>query len=94
MKKSKFFAVTALVFIAATSCSNKGDGKMFYIEVTESHYIVHSKLDCKAIKGGVAKYKPGEVDSGQLMCSKCMDNELYDIAINGISDDEDEDDDF
>ena len=84
----------AVLIILSVSCSNKGNGEKFYLERYENTYIIHSRLDCKAIKGGVRSAYPGR--AGGFMCSKCMDDELYEIATErryqNVDDDVDDDD--
>ena len=85
-------SVLILLFVG---CSNKGNGELFYVEYLEKHNIVHSKLDCKAIKGGVESCVPGHAEDSCLMCSKCMTNKLLESAKHGRDvDDDDYDDDF
>ena len=86
MKKVKYIVLFVLSLISV-SCSNKGNGDKFYVEMPE--LIVHSTLKCEAIKGGVESREPGEY-YGDLMCSKCMDDQLFEIAKYGKHKDKDE----
>ena len=66
------------------SCSNKGNGEKFYVECSERDcQIVHSTLKCNAIKGGIERIEPGDAWDSYLWCSKCMDEDLFEIACWG-----------
>lgn len=92
MNTNKLLTLTALMLLSV-GCSNKGNGDKFYVEYegNDKYPIVHSTLDCKAIKGGVQKRLPGEADG--MMCAKCMDDDLFEIAQTGKKADDDDDDD-
>lgn len=92
MNTNKLLTLTALMLLSV-GCSNKGNGDKFYVEYegNDKYPIVHSTLDCKAIKGGVERYLPGEVNT-DFMCAKCMDDDLFEIAQTGKKADDDDDD--
>ncbi len=92
MKKVKYI-VLVVISLISVSCSNKGNGDKFYVEYVEPGPIVHSTLKCEAIKGGVESREPGEWH-GDLMCSKCMDEQLFEIAQYGKHKDKEEEEDF
>ena len=94
MKTNKLLILTVMTIIFV-GCSNKGNGDNFYVEYNKDKLpTIHSTLDCEAIRGGVESFLPGQVPY-ELMCAKCMDDDLYKIATEGKkTDDDDNDDDF
>lgn len=86
---SKLLTLT-IIMIISIGCSNKGNGDKFYVEHIGDNQILHSTLSCKAINGGVEIRYPGYCWC--LMCSKCMDEDLYEIAVKGKGKDNDDDD--
>lgn len=90
MKTNKLLILTVMTIIFV-GCSNKGNGDKFYVEYNkDNHPTIHSTLDCNAIRGGVISRLPGQVDD-DLMCAKCMDDDLYKIATEGKKTDDDDD---
>ena len=90
MKKILAVLLIGLACLGFASCNNdkdsseevkKGDGSTFYVERIaftsyKWHCILHSTMNCPAIKYGTHKTQYGVEKSRYYFCNKCMDEQL------------------
>ena len=90
MKKILTILLVGVACFALSSCGanssadenvKKGDGSTFYVEHIafsdyKWHCILHSTMNCPAIKYGTHKTRYGAEKLRYYFCNKCMDEQL------------------